>query len=251
MQRELPLQAAVSSYQATTIGCLIFRIQGVFNTAGTAQMFVQVFDRLSVPTAGLVPIKSWSVGAASGAFFDYHDIEGCTIFTGAWFVLSSTDATYTAPAGGNTIDIQVDIEEYSSRADVPVPTTTGPTAIGAGGILTILANGSTGPLQLSKIVLIPTTSQNLYLMIFTALPLAGSKNYLVVRPVRLTAAIPLLVQFGDENGLTTQQFTDTANSIISNGLYIALSSTGNVLTVYAGNDVTATTSYFSNTNPLP
>ena len=248
MIRELPAQAAVYVYQQSFIPTLIFRIQGWNYQA--ADCYLQLFDSLTAPAPGAVPLKSFYLQAAFT--FLYHESEGIPCKTGAYWALSSTDATFTALVAGGGIDLQVEIEEFQSLAALVTPESDLNHSVGAGGFVQITAdtnNPAFGSVLFSKAVITPGSTQNLYFMLFAVSPVSGTTKPSIVRPITLVQSIPLLIEFGDQNGPVIT-YTDFTTQTLHNGLFYGLSTTGDKFTAYAGADMIVSAYYFNNQTPL-
>lgn len=260
MLRELPLQAAVTSYRATSIAGLVFRLQGYVYTAANPAVdyYIQLFDSLETAggAAGLVPLKSWE-GQANFQFI-FHESEGIPITNGALFVLSTTDAIYTpVVGGGNVMDIQVEIEEYSSLAQEFTPNAILNIDLGTGGFTTITADngGTTYPL-LTRVDFRAQNGPDCWLMVFAKSPIAGDKSItqrkMFLSTLGLDSSNKIIpAVFGDQNGF--RSYSQSVGGVNHNGLYIALSSTGDVYTAFAAAAITGNMDvyWFDNTAVAP
>lgn len=246
MIRQLPMQAAVTSYVAAVIPVVVYRLNGEFNSSGNTDYWLQLFDATVLPGNGAVPTKSWRV--QSQFAYNQHEGDGITCKVGAVFALSITDATLTLDTtSGDSVDIQVEIEEYQSVPTVPAVTSASITGAGPDNVI---PDGNP-PGRLASIT-VSTVSANpvIYIMVMTVtIPVSGTTIPIFQKKLNLAAGVAQTINFGQEQGLLSQSVDPANCNTTHTGMTLALSTTPGVYTAYVVGDETLGRSYYPNTSP--
>lgn len=109
---------AVASQQVATHPILVLKLEATVNSGMTAGLYLQIFDSVSTPAEGTVPVKCWPAAECSYKEFKNGDLS---LSLGCYICLSTTAATKTLAIGvGNTMDI---LEVEISSPELPVSST--------------------------------------------------------------------------------------------------------------------------------
>ena len=226
-------------FSAFTVPVNVCTITGLWR--GTAAAYVQIHDRLTVPTGGMVPVMSIPVAIASPFAFPQFINGGLTLRTGCWVGFSTAEAIYAAVdgVGQNVGTMFVEVDDY----EVPYLGTSSATSSGSDS-LTVWSTG--GPKRLVQLtVTIPTGSTAASPLIFSdsgATQLVSTLN--VQRFIssaddkRVQPAETKVFKFSSE-GIDVS--TVSSAGVLNNNCYIKLSTsptaylapgtvTGNVIT---------------------
>lgn len=103
----------VSNAQASKHDNIVVKIDGYYRSA-TALAWLQVFDSITTPANGAVPLKQEPINGASPFYFEFKRGD-LVCYLGCFVGISSTEGTWTASA--DTMDVSV---EFS---DVDLPST--------------------------------------------------------------------------------------------------------------------------------
>lgn len=208
----------------------IFKIEGYINGAANTQYWLQIHNSaFAALSSGVsIPLRSLQVIGTDGYTFNFQPtgltcanlpgVLAATINQNWIIVLSSTDAVYTAVAGGVTCDINCDVEEFELEL-AGMTTVTGNTLA---GVLQIVADGATFTGNLVYLEATNSSGFDEYLQIYCQ----GSLTIGVSLPVRqwfIPNGTTLKLNFGS---VGSAFHSEDADGTIHNGIVAAASLTG-------------------------
>lgn len=211
----------VKSLVVSTTPVLLMRVGGYFNTAGATDFYILVLNAIALPANGTVPVKSYQ--AQANFEFNAHIIEGVVCTTGCVIALSSTKDTLTiATAGGDTMNVMTDIEEYETKGVKPTNTTAGDLTTAV--VSRVIWSNATGPKKLVRLQVTETDAVAAFVGLYAtdALVIGTSKP---IREWPIAASASLDLQFG-LNGVPV--YTDDADFTLRKGCLIGMSLTTNL-----------------------
>jgi hypothetical protein len=221
----------------STVPALFYRANGFYETAGSTDAYIMLFDSTTVPVNGTTPVKSYV--AQANFEFNEHISDGIPCLVGIVLVLSTTKDTLTIITGGDTGDIQCEYEESRTLAKIPV---TANANTGAGSFLQVWADGGT-PGKLVDVTWTNNSGTVAWLMAFAAgAPPANGSVPDWQSPTSIANGTSATYQFGKQGRDVFQK--DTAQ-VYHNGCILVVSTTANLLTIDVGGTDVISTDYIT------
>jgi hypothetical protein len=208
----------------STVPALFYRANGFYETAGSTDAYIMLFDSATVPANGATPMKSWV--AQANFEFNEHVSDGLPCFTGLTLVLSTTKDTLTIITGGDTGDIQCEYEESRTLAKIPV---TAAASTGGANYLQIWADAGT-PGKLVDCSFQNGEAGACWLMAFASgtPPTNGSVPDWQSPTSTASNGTSPTYQFGKQG---RDVFQKDSSQVYHNGCILVVSSTPNTLTI--------------------
>lgn len=217
MLREVNSNGNVKSLIVLAFPCVLYRMHGFFNTSGSTDFYLQVFDSTTLPANGTSPLESYQ--AQANFEFNVHIGEGLTLKKGLVVVLSSTPNTLTiATAGTDTMELFTDIEEYSTLS--VQPTLTVVNSAGSVNFLSVWLENA-GPKRLVRVNGNESNGVITYIMLFAKNNGNIALNEKPIRQWQVDASNTFDLAFG-LNGIPVYS-ADTENGPARLGCTIGLS----------------------------
>jgi hypothetical protein len=207
----------------STVPALFYRANGFYETSGSTDGYIMLFDATSLPANGQTPMKSWV--AQANFEFNEHVSDGLPCLKGIVLVLSSTKDTLTIITGGDTGDIQCEYEESRTLATIPV---TANAATGGANYLQVWADAGT-PGKLVDVTWTNGEAGSCWLQAFASgtPPINGSVPDWR-SPVAIANGASATYFFGKEGRDIYQK---DSSQVYHNGCILVVSSTANTLMI--------------------
>jgi len=210
----------------STVPALFYRANGFYETAGSTDAYIMLFDSATVPANTATPVKSWV--AQANFEFNEHISDGIPCLTGIVLVLSSTKDTLTIITGGDIGNIQCEYEESRTLAKIPV---TSNAQTGAGSYLQVWADGGT-PGKLVDVTWTNNSGTAAWLMAFAAgTPPANGSVPDWQSPTSIANAASATYQFGKQG---RDVFQKGSTQAYHNGCILVVSTSANALVIDVG-----------------
>lgn len=225
MIRTIRTAPTAKSLIVSAVPALFYRVNGFYETAGSTDAYMMLFDATAVPANGTTPLKSWV--AQANFEINEHVSDGIPCLTGIVLVLSTTKDTLTIITGGDTGNIQCEYEE--SRTLAIIPSTSNILGNGNVNYLQIWADGGT-PGKLVDCFFENAEAGACWLQAFAsgAPPLNGSVPLWQSLTSTATSGTSPTYFFGKQG---RDFFTKDSTQVYHNGCILCVSSTPDVLTL--------------------